>query len=72
MRADVHDLRLTERLLEGMGRGWLLADRNYWSPLLREQLHDQEEGPMLMARFKMKNETEKERGPRAACNELGP
>jgi hypothetical protein len=62
--ADVHDLRLTERLLEGMGRGWLLADRNYWSPLLREQLHDQEEGPMLMARFKMKNETEKERGPR--------
>jgi len=62
--ADVHDLHLTERLLEGMGRGWLLADRNYWSPLLREQLHDQEEGPMLMARFKMKNESEKERGLR--------
>jgi hypothetical protein len=47
-----------------MGRGWVLADRNYWSPLVREQLHDLEDGPMLMARFKRKNETEKERGLR--------
>ncbi len=62
--ANVHDLHLAERLLEGMGRGWVLADRNYWSPLLSEQLHDYEEGPMLMARFKRKNDTEKRRGLR--------
>ncbi len=60
--ANVHDLHLAERLLEGMGDGWVLADRNYWSPLLQEQLHDLEGGPTLMARFKLKNETEKERG----------
>lgn len=60
--ANVHDTHPAERLLEGMGRGWVLADRNYWSPELREQLHDVEGGPMLMARFKRKNETEKERG----------
>jgi Transposase DDE domain len=60
--ADVHDLHLAERLLEGMGRGWVLADRNYWSPLVRAQLHEYEGGPTLMARFKRKNDTEKERG----------
>ena len=60
--ADVHDVHLAEELLEGMGRGWVLADRNYWSPLVREQLSELEEGPMLMARFKLKNETEKEKG----------
>lgn len=60
--ANVHDTHLAERLLEGMGRGWVLADRNYWSPELREQLYEVEGGPMLMARFKRKNATEKERG----------
>ena len=60
--ADVHDTHPAERLLEGIGRGWVLADRNYWSPLLREQLHEVEGGPMLMARFKRNNETEKRRG----------
>ena len=60
--ANVHDLRPAERLLEGMGRGWVLADRNYWSPATREQLGDIEGGPMLVARFKLKNETEKRRG----------
>jgi hypothetical protein len=68
--ADVHDVHLAERLLDGMGRGLVLADRNYWSPMLREQLHDLEQGPMLMARFKRKNETEKEKGlvwPRWLC-----
>jgi hypothetical protein len=60
--ANVHDLHLAERLLEGMGRGWVLADRNYWSPLVSEQLYEREGGPMLMARFKQANETEKERG----------
>jgi hypothetical protein len=38
--ADTHDLHLAERLLEGMGRGLVLADRNYWSPLVMEQLQD--------------------------------
>ena len=60
--ADVHDLHLAERLLEGMGRGWVLADRNYWSPNVREQLSDYEGGPTLLARFKRNNETEKQRG----------
>jgi hypothetical protein len=60
--ADTHDLHLAERLLEGMGRGWVLADRNYWSPNVMEQLQDYEGGPTLMARFKRKNETEKQRG----------
>lgn len=59
--ANVHDLHLAERLMEGMGRGWVLADRNYWSPMVAEQLHDYEGGPTLMARFKRKGETEKER-----------
>src|SRR5919112_957207 len=39
-----------------------LADRNYWSPQLRGQLHDVEGGPMLVARFKLKNTTERKRG----------
>lgn len=60
--ADVHDLHLAERLLEGMGRGWVLADRNYWSPNVMEQIHDHEGGPTLLARFKRKGETEKQRG----------
>ena len=60
--ANVHDTHLAERLLEGVGRGWVLADRNYWSEELREQLHEVEGGPMLVARFKRKNQAEKERG----------
>jgi Transposase DDE domain len=56
--ADTHDLHLAERLLEGMGQGWVLADRNYWSANVREQLQDYEGGPTLLARFKLKNETE--------------
>ena len=60
--ADTHDLHLAERLLEGMGRGWVLADRNYWSPNVRDQLQHYEGGPTLLARFKLKNQTEKERG----------
>lgn len=68
--ANVHDLHLAERLLEGIGRGWVLADRNYWSPTVSEQLHDHEGGPTLVARFKQQNKTEKERGlvwPRWLC-----
>jgi Transposase DDE domain len=60
--ANVHDTHLAGRLLEGMGRGWVLADRNYWSPLLAEQLYELEGGPTLMARFKRKGQTETERG----------
>jgi Transposase DDE domain len=60
--ANVHDLHPAERLLEGMGRGWVLADRNYWSPATREQVGDLEGGPMLLARFKRKGQTEIERG----------
>jgi len=60
--ANVHDTHPAGRLLEGIGRGWVLADRNYWSPELREQLYETEGGPMLVARFKRKNRTEKERG----------
>jgi Transposase DDE domain len=58
--ASVHDLHLGERLAEGMGRGWVLADRNYWSPLLAEQFHTHQEGPRLVARYKVaKKEREK-------------
>jgi Transposase DDE domain len=60
--ANVHDVHLAERLLEGMGRGWVLADRNYWSPILKEQLEDIEQGTTLIARFKRKGKTEIERG----------
>jgi hypothetical protein len=60
--ANVHDLHPAERLLEGMGRGWVLADRNYWSPATREQLAELEGGPMLVARFKRKGKTEIEKG----------
>jgi IS5 family transposase len=60
--ANFHDVRLAERLLEGMRGGWVLADRNYRSLTLREQLRDYEQGTALMARFKRKGETEKERG----------
>lgn len=68
--ANVHDTHLAERLLEGMGRGWVLAERNYWSPELREQLYELEGGPMLLACFKLKNSTERKRGlawPRWLC-----
>ena len=68
--ANVHDTHPAERLLEGMGRAWVLADRNYWSPNLRKQLYDVEGGPALLARFKLKNSAEKERGlawPRWLC-----
>jgi hypothetical protein len=60
--ADTHDLHLAERLLDGLGEGLVLADRNYWSPNVMEQLQNHEGGPTLMARFKLKNQTEKQRG----------
>jgi hypothetical protein len=31
--ADAHDLHLAEEMLEEAGtKGWVLGDRNYWSP----------------------------------------
>jgi Transposase DDE domain len=60
--ANVHDLRQAERLLAGMGDGWVLADRNYWSETVAEQLSEHDGGPTLLARFKRKGKTELERG----------
>ena len=60
--ANVHDLRQAERLLEGMGEGWVLADRNYWSETVAEQLREYDRGPTLLARFKRKGKTELDRG----------
>ena len=37
--ANVHDLRVAEKLLEG-AEGWVLDDRNYHSPNLAERLSD--------------------------------
>ncbi len=35
--ANVHDLAVVEDLTEGLS-GWILGDRNYWSPALRDRL----------------------------------
>ena len=51
--ANVHDLRLAEELLRGaQEEGWVLGDRNYWSPELAERLG--EEGLSLLAPYKSK------------------
>jgi hypothetical protein len=51
--ANVHDLRLAEELLrEAQEEGWVLGDRNYWSPELTERL--EEEGLSLLAPYKSK------------------
>lgn len=34
--ANVHDLQVAEELFEGV-QGWVLGDRNYWSPPLQEK-----------------------------------
>lgn len=48
---NVHDLRMIEEVSEGAA-GTLLGDRNYWSPMVREQLS--EHGLDLQAPFKLK------------------
>jgi hypothetical protein len=59
--ANIHDLRLAEELLEGAKEeGWVLGDRNYWSPELAERL---EEELSLLAPYKSKKK-EKQRWPR--------
>jgi hypothetical protein len=59
--ADVHELRMAEELLlEGVvvevEEGWVLGDRNYWSPDLAERLG--EEGLSLLAPCKSKKREE--------------
>jgi hypothetical protein len=49
--ADVHELSVAEELLEG-AEGWVLGDRNYWSPDLTERLG--EGGLELLAPYKFK------------------
>ena len=56
--ANVHDLRLAEELLEGaQEEGWVLGDRNYWSPELTERLGA--EGLRLLAPYKSKKRERK-------------
>jgi hypothetical protein len=47
--AHVHELAVAERLLE-RAQGWALGDRNYWSPVLREELAAQ--GLHLLAPYR--------------------
>jgi hypothetical protein len=54
--ANFHDLRLAEELLED-AQGWVLGDRNYWSPELAERFG--EEGLSLLAPYKSKKSEEK-------------
>ena len=39
--ADIHELKVAEDLLDDV-QGWVLGDRNYWSPKLTEQFHAQD------------------------------
>lgn len=61
--ANVHDVRLAEELLqEAQGEGWVLGDRNYWSPELEERLG--EEGLCLLTPYKSKKREGKRCWPR--------
>ena len=60
--ADAHDLHLAQEMLEkAQKKGWVLGDRNYWSPRLTERLD--ERGLTLLAPYKSKK-GEKEPWPR--------
>ena len=54
--ANIHDLCMAEELLEGAKEGWVLGDRNYWSPDLAEQF--EAEGMRLLAPYKSKKREE--------------
>lgn len=58
--ANAHDLSMAQELLEG-AKGWVLGDRNYWSPRLMEEL--KEGGLDLLAPYKSRK-NEKEPWPR--------
>jgi hypothetical protein len=60
--ANVHDLSVAEELLEGVGCGWVLADRNYHSPPLSERLRHSG-GARLVAQYRYASK-EKEKGLR--------
>ena len=57
--ANVHELPVAERLLE-RAQGWVLGDRNYWSPALSEKLAGQ--GLCLLAPYRSARR-EKKRWP---------
>ncbi len=60
--ADAHELHLAEEMLEEASKkGWVLGDRNYWSPRLNERLD--ERGLTLLAPYKSKK-AEKKPWPR--------
>lgn len=56
--ANHHDLVVAEKLLGGT-TGWVLGDRNYWSPALAQRLRSAK-GPELLAPYKV---AERERHP---------
>ena len=60
--ADAHELSVAEGLLEG-AKGWVLGDRNYWSPNLTGRLSEQ--GLGLLAPYKSKKKGEKKPWPRS-------
>lgn len=55
--ANTHDTEMAPHVLYG-ARGWALADRNYWSPDLFEQM--EKEGLALLAPFKSRKSESKE------------
>ena len=54
--ANVHDLTMAEEMLGEAAKGWVLGDRNYWSPDLAERLGD--EGLSLLAPYRSKKREE--------------
>jgi hypothetical protein len=61
--ASVHDLSVArEDLVRWMRRGWVLADRNYFSQALCQEL-ERSGGPRLVAQYRYKK-SEKEKGLR--------
>lgn len=53
--ANAHELHLAEELLRET-KGWVLGDRNYWSPELAQRLED--EGLRLLTPYKSKKKEE--------------
>ena len=54
--ANIHDLEAAEQMLQGVS-GFVLADRNYWSPKLQERLA--EKHLLLIAPYKSKKREKK-------------
>jgi|SRR5215212_4857732 len=60
--ANVRDLSVAEELLEGVGRGRVLGDRNYHNPTLSKRLD--EKGVALLTPHKKANKNERRPWPR--------